>query len=158
MNAAKARRRQARKLDPRLAEADDIRGAIRKMGAFDESLYDRLTSAKERGVLDIMHRVLDDDAERRAHDVSQKALLSRPLHVVIMDAFRTLRDIVADLSEARSVAAAYTAVAANGRAKYIGVLLILAALSGLVFLATDDAVPNISPRAQACTPSPSPSS
>lgn len=104
------------------------------MGAFDESLYDKLMSAKERGVLDVLHRVLDDDAELRAHEAREGTLLRLPLHAIVMQAFRSLRDIVADLWEARSFNAAYAAVAADGRAKFVGVLLVLASLAGLVFM------------------------
>ena len=138
------------------AEADALRAAIlaaaglpagfspriREDGATAtrDSLYERAMLARERDALDVLHRVLDDDAERRAHEASTGrdtgvGTLSRPLHVVLMNAFRTLNEIAADLAEARwrprAVARAFVA---EGRATHVGVLLALGAVVALVFL------------------------
>ena len=115
------------------AEADELRNAIQKMGAFDESLYEKLTVAKEKGVADILRRVLDDDAEKRARDDAERSLLRRPLHMIIMESFRVFKETLSDLSEAKTVKAMNRAITVDGRPAYIGVLLVLLAVTMLVF-------------------------
>ena len=120
-------------VDPKREEADALRSAIQKMGPFDESLYEKATLSKEKGVIDVIHRVLDDDAEKRQLDDKERSLIRRPLHVVIMDAFRVCREISADLSEAKTMSAACLAFSSDGRPAYIGVLLLIATLFLIVF-------------------------
>lgn len=119
--------------DPKREEADELRQAIQKMGAFDESLYDKLMISKEKGVIDVLHRVLDDDKERRAHDNTERSLIRRPLHVIIMESFRVIRDILSDLMEAKSIDDFVKVFTRDGRLAYIGVLLMLVSLSIIVF-------------------------
>ena len=120
-------------IDPKRHQADALRTAIQKMGPFDESLYEKATLSKEKGVLDVMHRVLDDDKERREHDDHERSLIRRPLHVIIMDAFQVIREILADVSEAKTFTAACLAFSSEGRPAYLGVLLLMATLLAIIF-------------------------
>ena len=83
--------------------------------------------------LDVMHRVLDDDKERREHDDHERSLIRRPLHVIIMDAFQVIREILADVSEAKTFTAACLAFSSEGRPAYLGVLLLMATLLAIIF-------------------------
>jgi hypothetical protein len=114
-------------------EADNVRSAIQNMGPYDESLYDKLTIAKEKGILDVLHRVLDDDAEQRARDDSKQSLIKRPIHIILGDAFRVLREILVDLAESRRLSHVVRTFTKDGRPAYIGILLFLGALLAYMF-------------------------
>ena len=91
------------KNDPKRQEADEMRQMIKKMGAYDDTLYDKLTQAREKGVLDVLNRVLDDEAEKRKLDEKERSLINRPLHLIILESFRVIREVFSDLREVRSI-------------------------------------------------------
>ena len=123
------------KNDPKRQEADEMRQMIKKMGAYDDTLYDKLTQAREKGVLDVLNRVLDDEAEKRKLDEKERSLINRPLHLIILESFRVIREVFSDLREVRSISQLQHAFLVNGRAKYIGVIIIVISLI-LIILAS----------------------
>lgn len=119
-------------------EADELRRVIRKMGAYDESLYEKLMQAREKGVLDVLHRVLDDDEARRALDERTPSILGRPLHATVMHAFGVLREVFSDLQEAQSSSQVYSALVIDGRAKYIGIVVVLFSVLSLLVVCMNE--------------------
>jgi hypothetical protein len=120
-------------------EADELRSMIQKMGPYDDTLYDKLTQAKEQGILDVLHRVLDDDEEQQQRRNSTIVQFYRkPLHIIILEAFRVVREVVSDLSDVSSVADLQRVLTADGRAKHIGVILVATSLLILLLLSAHD--------------------
>ncbi len=111
-----------------------MRAMIQKMGPYDESLYEKLIQAREKGVLDVVHRVLDDDAQQRQLAKEQKSLAAQPLHVLVLESFRVIRGIVLDMRDVRSLADIIQVLTYEKRSKFIGVFLIFIALVGLVII------------------------
>lgn len=113
-------------------EAGDMRAMIQKMGPYDESLYEKLMQSREKGVLDVIHRVLDDDAQQRELSKSQKNLVSQPLHVLILESFRVVRGIMLDFRDVRSLADVIQVLTFEKRPKFIGVFIVFIAIMGLI--------------------------
>ena len=111
---------------------------IKKMGAYDDTLYDKLTQAREKGVLDVLNRVLDDEAEKRKLDEKERSLINRPLHLIILESFRVIREVFSDLREVRSISPLQHAFLVNGRAKYIGVIIIVISLILIILASMND--------------------
>lgn len=120
------------RIDPRSQNARELRSAIKMMGPFDESLYDKLTKSREDGSMAVLRRVLDDEKEIRDRENKTRSLINRPIHVIVMNAFRVIREIIADLSEAKSIKDVSNALNSQGRSAYVGVLL---SIISIIFLA-----------------------
>lgn len=129
-------------MDSRRAQADALLSELRKgpqqgtstTMAYAEPLYGQLKSAHESGVLDVLHRLLDNEQEGALRRASKRSLTKRTAHGIIMDAFRTFQEIIADLHEARSLTAATNAIIGHGRAAYLGIVLVVCSLFAIVFI------------------------
>ena len=98
--------------------------------AYEESLYEKLREGVETKAADVLYRIMDDDAERRAKEAS--VFSAQPLHVMLVQAVRVVVDVAADIGEARSAADVVNAFLVEGRSAYIGVALIVIAVVGLL--------------------------
>lgn len=110
------------------AERQSLLDAVHGRGEFGKRLglssrdpYQHLLS-RERRVLDTVDRVVND---ARAADVRHRPFLQLPLHVIGMRAVSSLRAVLDDLVDARSMSAVRDAVLQDDRKVYVGVCLLL---------------------------------